>query len=94
MFASRNGRRPWNEDGRGIGAGGKDLERTQTPEGKRANEAAANIEEWAKNNESVNQFIGPNGGWNKGLDGKWVPIKDPALLNAHKNHYHINVFRN
>jgi len=71
----------------------KDLEKTQTPEGKRAKEAAANIEEWAKNNESVNQFIGPNGGWNK-MGRDWKPITDPELLNAHKNHYHINVFRN
>jgi len=77
----------------------KDLEKTQTPAGKRAKEAAANMEEWAKNNESVNQFIGPNGGWNKRTDGTIEAIRATTreridLLNTHKNHFHINVFRN
>jgi hypothetical protein len=50
------------------------------------------MEQQAKNDPNVNQVIGPDGGWNR--EGKeWAPINDAGLLNDHKDHYHINVFR-
>jgi len=70
----------------------KDLKNAKGNQAERAQEAAANLEEWAKTHENINQVIGPNGGWGK-KGGKWVPIENPVLLNEHKDHYHINVFR-
>jgi hypothetical protein len=69
------------------------LETSTAPGAQRAREAAANLEKWAKENPNVNQFIGPNGGWSKNTAGKFAPITNDLLLNQHKNHFHINVFR-
>jgi len=70
----------------------KDLGKAQGEEGERARKAAKNMEEQAKNNPNVNQVIGPDGGWKRNGD-RWDPITDAKLLNGHKDHYHINVFR-
>ena len=72
------------------------LESSNAPGADRAREAARNLEAWAKGDPNVNQFIGPKGGWNKDADGYPTPM-DPAkqkmLLDGHKDHIHINVYR-
>jgi len=68
------------------------LEKAEGPGADKAKRAAENMVEQAKKDPNVNQVIGPNGGWNrKGKD--WEPIEDAKLLNDHKDHYHINVYR-
>jgi hypothetical protein len=74
----------------------KDLADPKTPEAERACQAARNMEEQAKKDPNVNQVIGPDGGWNKDAKGKITPmdpVEHKALLDQHKDHYHINVFR-
>lgn len=72
------------------------LESSNAPGADRAREAAKNLEEWAIENPDVNQFIGPKGGWNKDGRGRitdFDPVKQKVLLDGHKDHFHINVFR-
>ncbi len=74
----------------------KDLEKAQGSEAVRAREAAKNMEQQAKGDPSVNQVIGPDGGWNKVGRDKIEPIppkENKELLDRHKDHYHINVYR-
>lgn len=89
-------------DGRAVdvswinGMAVKDLGTASGLEGEKARSAAANLEEKLKNNPDVNQVIGPSGGWNRAGEtptSKLIPITDKALLNEHKDHYHINVRR-
>lgn len=68
----------------------------KTPEAVRAREAADIMEQNARKDPNVNQFIGPNGGWRKDEKGRVTPMSpvlDKDLLNDHKNHFHVNVFR-
>ncbi|MBI5518903.1 MAG: hypothetical protein HY916_02460 [Desulfovibrio sp.] len=72
------------------------LETSTAPGADRAREAARNLGDWAKENPDVNQFIGPKGGWNKDGKGNITPLapaKQKVLLDGHKDHIHINVFR-
>lgn len=74
----------------------RDLEKAQGQDGDRARQAAKNMEEQAKKDPNVNQVIGPDGGWNKVGRDKIEPIppkENKELLDRHKDHYHINVYR-
>lgn len=57
--------------------------------------------ERARDDENVNQILGPTGCWEK-KDGKWVEItpneetpkqrvRNIKLIDDHRNHFHINV---
>jgi hypothetical protein len=71
----------------------RDLETAEGPDANKARRAATNVEKWAREDDKVNQFIGPKGGWNR-VGKRIEPISDPGLLKEHKDHFHINVFRN
>jgi hypothetical protein len=105
-----SGRRPFDPanpndphaDGRAVdinninGVRVVNLETATGPEAERAREAAANLEKWAKVDDDIKQFIGPNGGWTRDRSGNPYPINpnDPKgrkLLDEHKNHYHIGM---
>ncbi|MBU1040906.1 MAG: hypothetical protein KKF77_07400 [Proteobacteria bacterium] len=76
----------------------KDLGKAQGEEGERARQAAKNMEEQAKKDGNVNQVLGPTGCWEKGENRRWRQLdpeipRDQGLINGHKDHYHINVYR-
>jgi hypothetical protein len=74
----------------------KDMSMAKGPEAERARNAAEALGQQVQADHNVNQFIGPNGGWNKDEDGRTAPLSSPRhreLLDRHKNHYHINVRR-
>lgn len=89
-------------DGRAVdinkvnGVAVKDLGNAQGQEGERARQAAKNMEWQAKEDPNINQVVGPDGGWNKVGRDKIEPIppkENKELLDRHKDHYHINVYR-
>jgi len=105
-----SGRRPFDPanpndphaDGRAVdinninGVRVVNLETATGPEAERAQEAAANLEKWAKNEPKIKQLIGPTGWLERGSDGVMRPKqltkpKDFKTLDEHKNHYHIGM---
>jgi len=89
-------------DGRAVdinkvnGIAVKDLADPKTPAAERAQQAAKSMEEQAKKDPNVNQVIGPDGGWNKVRRDTIEPMppkENKELLDRHKDHYHINVYR-
>ena len=67
----------------------RDLKNGTGEQVEQARVAGANLENWAKDNKNVKQFIGPNGGWTRQEDGTFKPISDPVTLYGHRHHYHI-----
>lgn len=68
------------------------LKTASGPEAERARQAAANLEQWAEDNNRIRQLIGPNGGWTRVGRRTFKPIMDSGLLREHKNHYHIGIY--
>ena len=76
----------------------KDLGKAQGQEADRAREAEKNMVEQAKKDEDVNQILGPTGCWERDGNREWRQLnpdipKEDRLIEAHKDHYHINVYR-
>lgn len=74
------------------------LKNAKGPEGDRAREAAANLEQWAKQKKVVSQVIGPTGWRERGPSGEMEPkmivTKDEIdTCRIHRNHYHLTIKR-
>ncbi|MDQ7836767.1 MAG: hypothetical protein RDU24_15415, partial [Humidesulfovibrio sp.] len=80
----------------GVSVG--ELAAPKTPEAERARKAAENMVAQAKKDPNVNQVLGPSGCWGRDKFQRWRSLdpnddRDRSLIEGHRDHYHINVYR-